>query len=93
MNKKIPMDIKRLHSKGLQLQKDGRQEKAIEYFNKALVIDANNSDILYDKAVSLQILLRFEEAVTYYDKVIEVESNNFAVFINKRALSFKSNCQ
>jgi tetratricopeptide (TPR) repeat protein len=87
LNKSADMPSKRdtenLHKEALVLQKDGNQEEAIKYFDKALEFEPNNSELLYDKAISFQMLLRFNEAVEYYNKSLKIDPNNFGAFINK----------
>lgn len=76
-------DVENLHKKALVLQKDGNQEEAIKYFDKALEFEPNNSELLYDKAISFQMLLRFDDAIEYYNKSLKIDPNNFGAFINK----------
>lgn len=76
-------DVKNLHKKALGLQKDGNQEEAIKYFDKALEFEPNNSELLYDKAISFQMLLRFDDAIEYYNKSLKIDPDNFGAFINK----------
>ena len=82
-------DVKNLHKKALAIQKDGNQEEAIKYFDKALEFEPNNSELLYDKAISFQMLLRFDDAIEYYNKSLKIDPYNFGAFINK-GLCFSS---
>lgn len=84
MGKPVSKDsVLSLHKKALKLQENGEQDKALVQFGKALEIDPNNPELLYDKAVSLQMMLRFDDAIEYYDKSLAVNKKNFGAFINK----------
>src|SRR5579883_1045281 len=72
-----------LHRRGLALQRQGRQDEAIAYFDRASRMDPENIEILYDRAVSLQMGTRFEEAVKAYDAVLRTDPENFAALVNK----------
>ncbi|MDE1829087.1 MAG: tetratricopeptide repeat protein [Thaumarchaeota archaeon] len=76
-------DTTPFHKKGLDLQQKGKQEEAIACFDKAIEIEPENFEILYDKAISLQMDSKFDDAVRFYDKVLESESENFAALVNK----------
>lgn len=76
-------DPRRLHRDGLALQRKGRQEEAIERFDKAIEIEPDNLEIIYDKAVSLQMSLRFDDAISLYDRVLSVNPGDFASLVNK----------
>ncbi len=76
-------DSKVLHKTGLELQQQGKNEKAITYFDKAIELEPHNAEFLYDKAISLQVVLRFNDAMDFYDRVLRMEPDNFAALVNK----------
>ena len=75
--------ISSLHKKALKFQKDGDQEEAMIQLDKALEIEPDNAELLYDKAISLQMLLRFDDAIEYYNKSLGIDSGNFGALVNK----------
>lgn len=75
--------IPSLHRKALKFQKDGDQEKAIVHLDRALELEPNNAELLYDKAISLQMLLRFDDAIEYYNKSLKRDPSNFGALVNK----------
>ena len=80
----IPKDnVRTLHKEALRIQKVGKHEEAIIYFDKALEIEPTSSELFYDKAISLQMLMRFDDAITNYDRSLMIESKNFGAFVNK----------
>jgi tetratricopeptide (TPR) repeat protein len=56
------------NGKFLALQ--GNDQEAIEIFDKALSINANHVDVLYNKGEVLDELGETEEAQRYYDKAL-----------------------
>ena len=75
MNKSVKNNvenIRALHKKGLDLQQEGSQEKAILYFDRIIKIEPCNCEFLYDKAVSLQMLHKLDDAIDQYDKVLRL---------------------
>lgn len=74
---------KSLHQRGLDLQRQGRQEEAVRCFDGAIKIEPGNLDIVYDRAVSLQMAMRFGDAIEAYDLVLRSDPENFAALVNK----------
>ena len=54
---------KSLIKKGIELLKRGMYEESLDYFDKALKIDYNNSKVWEMKATALKVLQRNEEAL------------------------------
>ncbi|HJU14541.1 MAG TPA: tetratricopeptide repeat protein [Candidatus Nitrosotalea sp.] len=71
------------HKKGLSLQRLGRQEEAITFFDMAIELDPSDLEVLYDRAVSLQMSMKFDDAISSFDKVLESDPENFAALVNK----------
>jgi tetratricopeptide (TPR) repeat protein len=70
---------------GLALAAADRHEEAIQQFEKAYAISANDEDTLYSYAQSLEALGRVEDAVTKYREALAV--NKKAVSTNDRLAS------
>jgi len=73
-----PIDGETLAKKYISEARDhedmGELEEALKFYNKALVANPNNIDILRDKAVLLRDeLKREEEALETYNKIISIE--------------------
>ncbi len=61
-------------------------KKADSLFDTALIIDAANYQVLYNKATSLSIQKKPEEAIIYYDKTIAVTPTYYPAYIQKATL-------
>ena len=57
--------------------------EAIDYYNKVLALDPNNTGALYDKGLALDVLGLHRDAIPYYDKLLSVEPDNINALINK----------
>lgn len=64
--------MKAYRNKGASLSILKRNEEAIECFDKALVIDPDDYNSLYNKAFTLTDMGCHEEALEFYDKAIEI---------------------
>lgn len=58
-------------------------QKAIEYVDRALKIDPNNSEALRIKAYAYEIQERYDEAHTFYDRAIASNPQNYQALSNK----------
>lgn len=65
-------------------------KKADSLFDAALIIDATNYQVLYNKATSLSIQRKTEEAITYYDKTITVAPTYYPAYMQKATLLINS---
>ena len=54
---------------GIPLRSLGRDEEALEWFDRALEFRSNFTDALHDKAVSLNNVRRVQETVAVYDRL------------------------
>ena len=61
----------------------GKFEDALECYDKALAIDPNDKDILYNKGLTLHSLNRHDEAFQYYDRALQIDPNYILVLYNK----------
>lgn len=57
-------------------------EKAIQYYDRAIQLDPKDIDAYFYKGIVLHGLKRYEEAVVAYDKVIQLDPN-YPVYGNK----------
>jgi tetratricopeptide (TPR) repeat protein len=73
----------KLTGKGLSYAYMKKYKQALECSNKALELDANNSDNLNNKAWSLNGLKRYEEALECSNKALELEANIAWTLTNK----------
>jgi tetratricopeptide (TPR) repeat protein len=51
---------------------------------RALTVDPNHIEALYNKGFGLQRLERYEEAIGYWDKVLAIDPNNKLAIDNKQ---------
>jgi tetratricopeptide (TPR) repeat protein len=63
----------------------GNYTGAIEYIDKALTIQPNNSYALIGKGTALGQLGNFTGAILYYDKALAIQPNNSYALDNKAA--------
>ena len=67
----------------------GRYDEAIQYYDKALQIDPNDTVALNNKGVALSDLDRYDEAIQNYDKALQIDPNYTDALNNKgNALSY-----
>lgn len=72
---------------GIECYKDKRWESALENFNKALEIDANDADQLINKGACLRNLNRSNETLTVYEKAIQINPSSGTAYSNQ-AMAF-----
>ena len=58
-------------------------EIALQYFNKALLINNTNAAVFNNKGNTLQELKRFDEALQSYDQALHIKPDYTEAFINK----------
>jgi len=75
-------NLKQLYENGILLHNQGKFAEALEYYDKALAIDPQNSNVLSNKGLSLHNQGKFAEALEYYDKALTLNSQD--EFIIKR---------
>ena len=54
----------------------GNDQAAIKYFQKALALDPNRSDAVFEQGISYGQLGQFDKAVTLVDRAIEMDPEN-----------------
>jgi tetratricopeptide (TPR) repeat protein len=75
-------DLKQLYENGMILHNQGKFAEALEYYDKALAIAPQNSNVLSNKGLSLHNQGKFAEALEYYDKALAIAPKD--EFIIKR---------
>ena len=69
-----PKNINALIDKGITLQRIGKTNQSIKYFDKALKINPKNIDGLIGKGSALHALGKFSDAISCYDTILEINS-------------------
>ena len=81
--KVVQNDVKEFISRDNSPYDQRNYTGAIEYYDKALAIDANNTIILRNIGLSLANLERYSEAIEYYDRVLAIDPNHVIALNNK----------
>ena len=53
----------------------GSPQAALQWFDKLITIDPNNTQIIINKAKTLESLGKIDEAVILYNKILAVDPN------------------
>src|SRR5215217_4191421 len=69
-------DISILNDKAKSLANLGNYTKAMQYYDKILSIDPNNTEALHGKGLSLGTSGNHTKAMQYYDKILSIDPNN-----------------
>ena len=83
LTKKIEFKAFFLKNLGVTLSFLGREEEAIEWYDRALEIKPDDYDSLRDKGVSLSKLGRMEEAIEWYDRALEIKPDDWLNLVFK----------
>ncbi|MGI0060565.1 MAG: tetratricopeptide repeat protein [Nitrosotalea sp.] len=62
-----------LVKKGTQFSTEGDFEKALSYFDQAIILQPNNPDLLNKKGVALRGLGRYDEAIECFNKSLQLD--------------------
>jgi protein O-GlcNAc transferase len=54
----------------------GRYQEAVDYYDKALVLNLNGARICSNRCAALAKLHRYDEAVAHFDRALEVDPLN-----------------
>jgi predicted O-linked N-acetylglucosamine transferase (SPINDLY family) len=68
---------------GMALQEAGRAAEALESFDKALALQPNLPEALYNRGVALADLQRYELALDSYDRALVVQPEMISALINR----------
>jgi len=69
----VESDISDLVKKGDQLIIDGDFEKALSFFEQAVIMQPNNPGLLNKKCVALRGLGRYDEALECFNKSLQLD--------------------
>ena len=69
-------NVSSLTGKGDALYYQEKYDQAIQYYDKALAIDPNDTYALSSKGYALDGLGKYEEAIQYYDKALAIDPND-----------------
>src|SRR5215207_669911 len=61
----------------------GEYKEAIQYYDKVLAIDGNDTGALVNKGLVLDDLGQYQEAITYYDRALAIDGNDTNALVNK----------
>jgi tetratricopeptide (TPR) repeat protein len=61
---------------GTALERSGNLKEAIKYYDKALLLQPINSDLLVTKGDALSQIGNYTGAIIYYDKVLDLQPNS-----------------
>ncbi|MDF0680650.1 MAG: tetratricopeptide repeat protein [Candidatus Nitrosocosmicus sp.] len=78
-----------LTTKGVELNKVGKYNESIVYFDKALAIDPKNALALNEKGNAYGGLGNYMQAIASYDKALALDPKN-ATVLDKQRCSFLS---
>lgn len=67
------MEIDELLQKGKELLAGGSFEKALSYFEQALLLDQNNAESWNQKGAALRSLGRYDEALECFNKALAID--------------------
>ena len=70
-------------NKGNALDKLGKPQEAIVWFDKVLSIDKNDTKAMNNKGNALDKLGKPQEAIVWYDKVLSIDKNDTKAMNNK----------
>ena len=73
---------------GASLMQEGKFFEAIEYFDKILEVEPNDSIALGNKGAALTQLNKYEEALLIYDNALQIDPANINILNNKAATLF-----
>jgi tetratricopeptide (TPR) repeat protein len=72
-----------LNNKGIALDKLGKQQEALSYFNKVIDLNPKYAEAWYNKGLVLKKLGRIMEALTCFDKTLMIRPADALAWINK----------
>ena len=68
---------------GIALDDSGNVTGAIEYYNRALILEPHNTDALYNIGNALDELANYTGAIMYYNKVLAINPHHFAALYDE----------
>jgi len=64
----------------------GNWDKAVTYYNQALVLDPRNVELLTEAADNFDDLRRFDDALKLYDRALDIRPNDLDLLASKAAI-------
>jgi len=83
-------NIKKLLEDGLEALRKNKNEKAIEYFDRVIAVESENTMAWNNKGVALRKLGKIEDAINCYNKALSIDPDLSRALLNKaRALKMQ----
>ncbi|MCG3252392.1 MAG: tetratricopeptide repeat protein [Candidatus Heimdallarchaeota archaeon] len=83
-------NIKKLLEDGLEALRKNKNEKAIEYFDRVIAVESENTMAWNNKGVALRKLGKIEDALNCYNKALSIDPDLSRALLNKaRALKMQ----
>jgi tetratricopeptide (TPR) repeat protein len=79
---KYDYDFRLFYFYGIAMQRTGGEEKAIEYFEKALNLSPNEMSVLSTLAMAYHSKKRYRESEEIYEKALKIEPENILILNN-----------
>jgi len=67
-------------------RRQGNWDKAVAYYNQALVLDPRNVELLTEAADNSDDLRRFDDALKLYDRALDIRPNDLDLLASKAAI-------
>src|SRR5205814_116103 len=67
-------------------RRQGNWDKAVTYYNQALVLDPRNVELLTEAADNFDDLRRFDDALKLYDRALDIRPNDLDLLASKAAI-------
>ena len=67
-------------------RRQGNWDKAVAYYNQALVLDPRNVELLTEAADNFDDLRRFDDALKLYDRAVDIRPNDLDLLASKAAI-------
>src|SRR5688500_16391765 len=80
-------DINTLLETSSTLYNQQKYDEAIQYLDKALQIEPNNTNALINKGGALSNLEKYDETIQNFDKVLDIDPNNVDALYSKAYVS------
>jgi tetratricopeptide (TPR) repeat protein len=77
-----------LNGEGIALSRLGREDDAIQFYDKVLALNPNSEQALNNKGLSLAHLGRFEESLQAIDKLLSINPNNLEGLATKSSIQY-----
>ncbi|MCK5158949.1 MAG: tetratricopeptide repeat protein, partial [Candidatus Heimdallarchaeota archaeon] len=76
-------NIKKLLEDGLEALRKNKNEKAIEYFDRVIAAESENTMAWNNKGVALRKLGKIEDAINCYNKALSIDPDLSRALLNK----------